>query len=141
MGLIGLWSRRSLRAYLSVWCRVSTQILTGASRPNENRGSDWRPFDDNNGTSGHAFIGGVPFFTAAMMTENKLARYAWYGAGSLVGLSRFNDGKHYMSQVILGWVIAYESARTIADVEQNREITWRLLPLGDGAMLSMNARW
>jgi hypothetical protein len=42
------------------------QQVTGSSRPGEgSAGSHWHFLNDNNGVSGHAFIGAVPFLAAS----------------------------------------------------------------------------
>jgi len=84
------------------------QHAIGASRPDEDD-SRWRPFEDNNGVSGHSFMGAVPFIAAAKMAENPSIRYSLYLGSMLCGWSRINDDRHYLSQAALGWWIAYLS--------------------------------
>ena len=54
-------------------------MATGASRPADGQGSHWHMFNDNNGVSGHAFIGAIPFLAAAEMVERVRASPAWQG--------------------------------------------------------------
>jgi len=61
--------------------------MTGASRPSEGD-SKWRPLKDSNGLSGHAFIGAVPFITAAKMNDNPYIKTILYGFSVLPGLTR-----------------------------------------------------
>ncbi len=90
------------------------QFTLGASRPGEtSAGSQWRPFSDDNGVSGHAFIGAVPFITAAGMTENPWLKGCLYACSTFTGWSRINDDYHYLSQVGLGWWMAYLSCRAV----------------------------
>jgi membrane-associated phospholipid phosphatase len=107
---IGQWGSEVARAYTVglpfIW---TSQYLTGASRPSDNDGSDWRPLEDNNGVSGHAFIGAVPFLVIAKNTENQYLKYLSYFASGLTAWSRVNDEAHYASQSVLGWYIAYEA--------------------------------
>ncbi|QDT05341.1 PAP2 superfamily protein [Rubripirellula lacrimiformis] len=115
----GRWGQRSLRSFLiGAPPLILAQRLTGGSRPGEQeRASYWRPFDDNNGVSGHAFMSSLPFINAAKMTERPLLKTAFY-AGSLLGpLSRINDDAHYPSQIALGWWMAYVAATAIDRTE------------------------
>ncbi len=112
---IGDWGKRCSRTLIVGAPLVLTlQIVTGASRPIENKGSHWHPFKDNNGVSGHSFMGAVPFLTAAKMTNNRFLKYPLYLGSTLTGLSRINDDQHYFSQVILGWWIAFLSVNSVA---------------------------
>ena len=83
---IGNWGLNSARAYAvglpAMWV---IQNITGASRPDELNGSKWKPFNDTNGVSGHAFVGAVPFLTLARMNNNKFIKYAFYAASGLDG--------------------------------------------------------
>lgn len=111
---IGEWGQESSRALLVGAPPVLLfQIALGASRPEEDKGSHWRPLKDNNGVSGHSFMGAVPFLAAAKMTDKKCLKYFLYWSSTLTGLSRINDNKHYFSQAILGWWIAYLSVNSI----------------------------
>jgi membrane-associated phospholipid phosphatase len=117
---IGTWGRRATRAYIAGGpLSVFTQWATGGSRPNEDD-SHWRPFHDNNGVSGHAFIGAVPFLTAGRMCEdNPVARYLLYAASALPALSRVNDNAHYSSQAFLGWFIAWEATGAVLQTDRS----------------------
>ena len=98
---VGKWGERTARAYFVGGPAIlATQLLTGASRPDEDKMvSDWKPFNDSNGVSGHAFIGSVPFLTIAYMNnDNALIKYSSYLASTLAALTRINDDKHYLSQ-------------------------------------------
>ena len=110
---VGDWSQRSLRA-LAVG-GPSTLFLRsamGGAAPSDGD-SDWRPFHDRHGVSGHAFIGAVPFMTAAGMNENLYAKTSLYAISALPALSRINDNAHYFSQAALGWYIAYLSCNAV----------------------------
>ena len=111
---IGEWGQRSSRALIIGAPPVLTlQILLGASRPDEGKGSRWRPFKDDNGVSGHSFMGAVPFLTAAKITQKLYLKYPLYFASTLTGISRINDNKHHFSQSLLGWWIAFLSVNSI----------------------------
>ncbi len=60
------------RAYLvGAPAMLLMQNVTGGSRPEEmDHGSKWDPFHDDNGVSGHAFMGAVPFLTLANMYDD-----------------------------------------------------------------------
>jgi len=94
------------------------QFVLGASRPGETRfGSHWKPFDDDNSVSGHTFIGAVPLITVAQMTDNPWVKSCLYVCSTFTGWSRINDHKHYLSQVGLGWWMAYMSCRAVNQTE------------------------
>ena len=116
----GEFGMRTTRSYLvGVPPMIFMQYCLGASRPEENRGSRWHPFDDDNGVSGHAFIGAVPFITAAQMSDNCCMKGCFYFMSTLPGWSRMNDDSHYLSQVWMGWWMAYLSCRAVSDTEQD----------------------
>lgn len=138
------WGERSLRSFLvGAPPMILAQKLTGGSRPTE-RGPDsshWRPWADNNGVSGHAFMSSLPFINAAKMTQNRWLKTTFY-AGSLLGpLSRVNDDAHFTSQVALGWWMAYVSATAI-DRTQFGDGHLQIYPYastnGYGAMFEVN---
>jgi membrane-associated phospholipid phosphatase len=111
--IIGEWSRRNLRSFLvGAPIMLTLQVVTGASRPNETI-SNWNPFSDDNGVSGHAFMGAVPFLNAAEMTDNLSLKLLFYSGSFLTGYSRINDNKHYLSQTVLGWFMAYLSSTNL----------------------------
>ena len=128
------WGLRTTRAYLLGFpLQVIAQPLTGGSRPEENRGSDWRPLRDNNGVSGHSFVGAVPFLTLARMNDdNPWLKYLFYAASTLTAVSRINDNAHYLSQAALGWYIAWEATDTVAYRErQDRTVSIDPVLMGD----------
>lgn len=119
---VGNWGLNSFRAYAvglpAMWVM---QNVTGASRPEEsNNSSKWKPFNDTNGVSGHAFIGAVPFLTIARMSNNKFIKYSSYVASVLAAWSRVNDDDHFVSQAVLGWHMAYESVGAVFDTNDNK---------------------
>lgn len=131
----GDWADQSLRAIaVGAPPLLATQVLTGASRPGESSaGSDWVPMHDNNGVSGHAFMGAVPFITAAKMSEDPLAKAGFYAASTLTAFSRINDDDHYPSQAILGWSLAYLACSAVSDTEQElKDYRFTTVPVADG---------
>ena len=140
---IGTWGERATRAYLTGGPAVLlTQWATGGSRPTEDD-SHWRPFQDDNGVSGHAFIGAVPFLTAGRMCEeNPLARYLLYAASALPALSRINDDAHYPSQAFLGWFLAWEATGAIAQTDRSdRHVSLAPIMTGNACGLALCVRW
>ncbi|MDY0166212.1 MAG: phosphatase PAP2 family protein [Thermoguttaceae bacterium] len=117
------------------------QFLLGASRPGEtDYRSQWKPFDDTNAVSGHAFIGAVPFLTAAEMTENLAARAFLYVGSACTAWSRVNDDAHYLSQVILGWYMAYLACRSVEATGEDMQ-TLSLVPLAGPELSGLGLVW
>jgi membrane-associated phospholipid phosphatase len=121
------------------------QWVTGGSRPGEgSAGSQWHLLNDNNGVSGHAFVGAIPFLAAADMVESPLAKGALYVCSTFVGFSRMTDDAHYPSQVFLGWYMAWASARAVSSTELRLAgIDVRIVPLpaADLGGAAIDARW
>jgi len=114
---IGNWGANASRAYIvglpAMWLM---QGATGAARPGDRpEGSSWSiPFSHSNGLSGHSFVGAVPFLTIAYMNpDNNYIKYPAYLASAAAGWSRVNDDKHFPSQVVLGWYMAWEAVDTV----------------------------
>lgn len=142
---VGNWGAYASRAYITglpaMWLM---QIVTGASRPGETpEGSTWRPFNDDNGVSGHAFIGTVPFLTLAKMNpENNFIKYPAYIASAAAAWSRVNDDKHFTSQVVLGWYMAWEAVDTVfSSNEKNKSLTITPIAGLDGFGLMAQGSW
>ena len=125
----GRWGERSIRGFVvGAPPLIVLQQLTGGSRPTEtNESSEWHPFRDNNGISGHAFMGSIPFITAAKMTDSRGVKVLFYAGSALTPLSRVNDNAHYPSQVALGWWMAYLAASAV-DATDNPNARWRFYP-------------
>lgn len=105
------WARANFEAMCvglpTLW---TVQRVLGANRPSSHDGSPrWRPFQHANAASGHAFLGAIPLWTLARRLRPQWARGAAGALGTLTGWSRINDRKHYLSQVLLGWTIAYNA--------------------------------
>lgn len=122
-GVAYTWSNRTLRA-LAVGAPAvgALQYGLGAHRPSEGD-ARWRPFVDRHSVAGHGFVAAMPFLAAASMTDNRLLKTAFF-AGSFWGpWARLNDDGHFLSQCILGWSIAYLSARSVSRTDwQERAI-------------------
>ena len=122
VGPVGDFGARTTRAYLvGAPPMLFMQFMLGASRPGEtNHSSHWDPFQDTNSVSGHAFIGAVPFITAAKMTDSFVLKSGLYACSTLTGFSRINDDCHYLSQVVLGWWMAYLACEAVDQTQLNR---------------------
>ncbi len=127
---LGSWSRQSLRALLVGAPPVGVlQVAIGASRPGESSAeSKWKPFDDNNSVSGHAFVGAVPFLVAAKRSDNPVLKSLFYAGSGLTGLSRIYEDSHYLSQVLLGWWIAYLAVEA-TEFTELAPLQYRVVPL------------
>lgn len=143
--VVGEWGGRSLRMFAVGAPPVyALQWATGASRPADGGSSDWTPFADNNGVSGHAFVGAIPFLAAADMVESPLLKGTLYVCSTFVGFSRMTDDAHYPSQVFLGWYIAWASSRAVSQTQMQfngMEVRVVPLPIADQGGLAVEARW
>ncbi|MEI6240434.1 MAG: phosphatase PAP2 family protein [Planctomycetia bacterium] len=145
--LVGEWGSRSLRMFIVGAPPVYVlQLATGASRPLEqsSAGSQWKPFTDDNGVSGHAFVGAIPFLAAADMVENPVAKGALYVCSTFVGFSRMTTDSHFPSQVFLGWYLAWASSRAVSGTElhfSGMEVRVVPLPMADLGGLAVEGRW
>jgi len=131
--MVAEWGRRSLRSLL-VGAPVvgGLQLILGGTRPEDNLpdGSHWRFFGSSgHAVSGHAFIGGIAFLNAAEMTDNVPLKSALYAASVLPGWSRVIQDKHYLSQAILGWWLAYLSTRAVDLTDQSHQSKVILAPV------------
>ncbi len=110
----GDWAQRSLRAtVVGAPALLVLQAAIGSERPTDGS-SHWKPFNSSNGVSGHAYIGAVPFVTAAGMSDSPYLKGLFYTLSALPGLSRINDDMHYFSQAALGWYLAWLSCEVVA---------------------------
>lgn len=142
---IGHWGAYTFRSYLTgAPAMLLMQKATGGSRPGEtSHDSHWRPLNDNNGVSGHAFMGAVPFIVIAHMNnDNKWVKYLAYTASLAAGWSRINDNAHYLSQVALGWYMADESVGAIFDTnEEHRKLAIGPYVNADSYGIALNMVW
>ena len=111
------WGRRNFEAMVvglpTLW---TVQRGLGANRPSSEDGNPrWRPMNADNSASGHTFMAAIPWLTLARRSGlQKVRGPAWLASG-LTGWSRINDRKHYLSQVILGWTIAWNAVYAVSD--------------------------
>lgn len=136
------WGERSLRAFaVGAPPVILMQKVTGSGRPEEGD-SHWDFWKDNNGVSGHAFMGALPFLTASQTVDEPVAKFLLFAASTAVPLSRVSDGDHFTSQAILGWCMAW-SATMAVDATQDRDSNWRTMPFigRDFSGLAIECRW
>ncbi len=137
------WARKSLRAtVVGGPALMFLATATGGDRPTEGN-SHWKPFHNFHGVSGHAYIGAVPFITAAKMSENLYQKALLYGLSTFTGLSRINDDKHYFSQVALGWYLAYLSCAVVEKGTDRQEgrVHVQLAPVPKGLAVTVQKRF
>ena len=111
---IGRWGRECFTAtatglpVLWTWQRV-----LGGSRPSDAKewGPRYRPFTDENSVSGHTFLAAIPFLIGARHAGLPIAAWGLRALSPVTGWSRLNDERHYLSQVLLGYGLAFEAAR------------------------------
>jgi len=114
---LGNFTDRTFRGYLvGAPALLSFQSLLGAGRPSGGT-SRWQPFRRHNAVSGHAFVGAIPFMTAAQMTDKPVVKGLFYTLSTFCAWSRVNDDAHYLSQAVLGWYLAYLSVRAVSETE------------------------
>jgi len=144
---IATWAARSARANLlggpQAWALT---YALGTHRPGHGE-SDWRPWNDNDGVSGHAFYGAVPFLTAARMSQSPGWRYSLYALSVLPAYSRVYNDQHYTSQVIMGWSLAWLATGTVAATDRTAgtkdagDWTLHAAPLPGGGLLVLETAW
>ena len=114
-GPFSRWGRSNFEAMVvglpTLW---TVQRGLGANRPSdENPNPRWKPMADDNAASGHAFISAIPWLNLARRCGLRNVRLPAYLGSVLTGWSRINDRKHYLSQVLLGWVIAWNAVEAV----------------------------
>jgi hypothetical protein len=139
---IGPWGNRCLRAVVTGGPLVlALQYGLGSNRPGVSPyGSRWTPFVSDHGVSGHAFIGALPFVTAAKMTDSCVLKIALYGLSVLPALSRINDDEHYLSQASLGWSLGYLACAAVDETE-TRVRTFTISPMALNAGPGLGLIW
>ncbi len=95
----------------------------GANRPSSDNGNPrWRPLAAANAASGHTFISAVPWLNLAARSGFLPVALFSRIASVATGWSRLNDRKHYPSQIVLGWTIAFNAVSAVnAETKPNKE--------------------
>ncbi len=119
-GPFSSWGRQNFEAMVVglpvLW---TMQRGLGANRPSDdNPDPRWRPLSDDNSASGHAFIAAIPWLNLARRLQGTYPKWAARCGSVLTGWSRINDRKHYLSQVVLGWTIAWNAVDAVQGREQ-----------------------
>jgi hypothetical protein len=133
------WSQRSFRATIvGAPSLLILQSAIGSHRP-EDGNSHWNPFHTSHGVSGHAYLGAVPFITAAEMSESPYRKGLFLALSTLPGLSRINDNEHYFSQTALGWYLAYLGCKVVAtrDKDPGTHAQFEVAPLPGGMAVTV----
>ena len=114
------------------------QGLLGSGRPSDTAdNSYWHPFKNDNGVSGHAFVGAVPFITAAQMSDNIWEKGFFYACSAMPGWSRINDDAHYLSQVWLGWWMAYLACEAVNTTQKEHQ-SFQIMPVVSPGMTGLS---
>jgi len=120
-GSFSRWGRGNFEAMIVglpvLW---TVQRGLGANRPSSENGNPrWRPLAADNSASGHTFMSAVPWLNLAVRSGRWPVAAAGRLASLATGWSRLNDRKHYPSQIVLGWVIAFNAVTAVnVDTEQ-----------------------
>ncbi len=135
------WSNRSLRSILvGVPPMLVMYAALGSHRPDRDD-SRWHPFEDVHGVSGHTFMGAVPFLTAAAMTDNDLLKGALIAGSFATGWARMDLDRHYLSQIALGWWMAYLAVRSVDRTQEERRTLLISPTFSDGVGVSLQLRY
>lgn len=124
MAAVDAWVRTS---GLSRWGRRNFEAMTvglpllwtvqrglGGDRPSaQDPDPRWHPLRTDKAASGHAFMGAVPWLNLARAAGRPLPRSLATLGSTLTGWSRLNDRHHYLSQVLLGWTIAWNAVDAV----------------------------
>lgn len=140
-GVANQWGQRSIRAMAVGTPMVGLlQIGLGSTRPGLGS-SYWNPLNASHGVSGHAYVGSVPFLTAASMTDSPVLQVPLVACSFLTCWSRIHTDDHYFSQVALGWWMGYLCVRSV-NRTQDEERAIEFLPgSSEGPGVSMLLRY
>ncbi len=114
-GAFSGWGRRNFEAMVvglpTLW---TAQRLLGAGRPEaEEADPRWHPLRSAHAASGHTFMAAIPWLNLARCGGTRGRRAAAVCGSFVTGWSRMNDRKHYLSQVVLGWTIAWNAVEAV----------------------------
>lgn len=138
MSPLGNFGDRSLRA-LAVGAPMVgiLQVGLGGQRPDAND-SYWQPLRNSHGVSDYAFVGAVPFLTAASMTESRALKAVLIAGSMWPAWSQVHDDSHYFSQVFIGWSIAYLATQAVNQTENDSvRVVPLAIPNGNGTTMGM----
>jgi hypothetical protein len=140
-GVTNEWGQRCIRAMAVGTPMVGLlQVGLGSARPWQGS-SYWNPFNSSHGVSGHAYVGSIPFLTAASMTDNPFLKVPLFLGSFLTSWSRIHTDDHYFSQVALGWWMGYLAVRSV-NMTQEQERCIEFLPgCSEGPGVSVLVRY
>ncbi len=110
------------------------KIGFGRSRPYQNRGNlDFQPFSslsdsDLSLPSGHTSLSFALFTTLSLNAKNNIIKAVYYIPALITGVSRIAYNKHWLSDVFLGAVIGYVTARFVHSLHENPQIDKTAIP-------------
>jgi hypothetical protein len=135
------WGQRCIRAMAVGTPMVGIlQVGLGSTRPGLGS-SYWNPLNASHGVSGHAYVGSIPFLTAAAMTDSPFLKVPLFLGSFLTGWSRIHTDDHYFSQVALGWWMGFLAVRSVNET-QEEERTIEFIPgSSEGPGVSMLLRY
>ncbi len=137
---VGQYFDRVARGYaVGTPVLLAGQIVLGGDRPRDGS-SYWKPFGgEDHGISGHAFIGAIPFITAARMSKRIWVKGLFYTLSILPACSRVNDNAHCLSQSAIGWYLAYLSVQAVSETEGDRQLPkgMSLFPVLEGKFVGL----
>jgi hypothetical protein len=135
------WGKRCIRALAVGTPMVGVfQVVLGSNRPTLGS-SYWNPFNSSHGVSGHAYIGSIPFLTAASMTDRLYLQIPLVFGSCLAGWSRIHTDDHYFSQVCLGWWMGFLAVRSVNQTEEAERNIQFLPGCTEGPGVSMLLRY
>lgn len=127
----------------------TTKVAAGRARPHVEQGHDvFDPFrgEENYFSffSGHTMVAMIISHTFAKRIEHPIAQGALYGLGTVAGLARTYNRDHWLTDVVLGNVLAITSVNSTAKwlaAKKNEKTMgrreWQITPTGRGLNLSI----
>lgn len=125
----GEYNKNVIRSYLvGAPPMLFMQLLLGGDRPSEGDVS-WTPFQHDHSVSGHAFMGATPFIMAAKMSEKRCLKVLFYSCSTFPAWSRLNDEAHSLSQIALGWFMAYMACDSVCQTNAMNHSKYQITPI------------
>jgi hypothetical protein len=135
------WGQRCIRAMAVGTPMVGIlQVGLGSTRPGLGS-SYWNPFNASHGVSGHAYVGSIPFLTAAAMADSPFLKVPLFLGSFLTGWSRIHTDDHYFSQVALGWWMGYLAVRSVNETQEEERSIEFLPGSSEGPGVSVLLRY
>jgi len=115
---------------------LTGKVLFGRARPGTAGDAySFKPLsldaDDQSLPSAHT---ASAFALAAVLAKRSTTQYSpyiYYGLAALVGLSRIEQDKHWMSDVVMGALVGELSARVVLNWNLNKKTSLTVIPLVD----------